>query len=403
MRNKVTIRAVERLAEGRTLWDTETRGFGVRRQKDRRVYVLKTSVKGRQRFYTIGEHGAPWTVETARAKAKALLGSTASGEEPAHRAPLAERLDDAIELFYDEHKTQVAASTADAYRRQIDKYIKPAMGTIRVGAVMADDVGRLHESMSDTPYQANRTFMLLSTFFDWCESPRRRYRVKGSNPCDVNEIELYEEYERHRDLAPDELARVGAAMAALEGAKPFAIGALRLLMFTGCRRNEVLRLKWEYVRLDARMIKLPRSKTGFKIVHLSGAAVEVLQHLETLRTKDNPYVIQGLKKGGHLVGLWRVWASILKAAKIRPIEGSSGKLEQMRIHDIRHNFASAAISMNGASLKMVGALLGHKSLRSTERYAQLVRDFTAEFQEGIGKSLSTALQANGDTLRLAPL
>jgi integrase len=393
MRNKVTIRAVERLAKDETLWDTETRGFGVRRQKDRRVYVLKTSVKGRQRFYTIGEHGAPWTVETARAKAKSLLGCTANGEEPAHRAPLAERLDEAIELFYNEHKTQVAKSTADAYRRQIDKYIKPAMGTIRIPAVAVDDVARLHGAMRATPYQANRTFMLLSTFFDWCESPRRRYRHKNTNPCDLNEIELYPEYARHRDLTPEELGRVGAAMAALESKKPFAIAALRLLIFTGCRRTEVLNLKWEYVRLDKRELKLPQTKTGFKIVHVCPATIEVLEHLAQLRTTDNPYVIQGHTKGGHLVGLWKVWTSVLRAAKIEPIEGASGKLEQMRIHDIRHNFASSAISTTGASLKVVGALLGHKSFRSTERYAQLVREFTDEYQQTIGARLRERLNA----------
>lgn len=393
MKAKITTRSVEGLKPGDILWDTDIKGFGVRCQQAARVYVLKTTVNGRQRFYTIGRHGSPWTVEKARREATRLLGVIAGGDDPSAGKVSPERLSEAIEEFFEDHEGNISEATRAAYRRQIDKHIVPRLGTLRIGAVTVDDVAKIHAAMRDKPYQANRVFALLRMFFRWCESPRRRYRPRGSNPCDTGDIQLYREFERHRDLSPEELRRVGAAMIAFEHDKPYAIAALRLLIFTACRREEILVLKHEYVRLDQCQLRLPVTKTGYKIVHLSEAAIEVLKKIP--RMQDNPYVIVGKERGQHFVGLRKVWLEVLKKAEIEPIEGQDGTQQQMRIHDIRHHFASTAISKSGASLKMVGRLLGHKSLRSADRYAQLVREVSNAFSDEVGAHIARGLSDGG--------
>ncbi len=142
---------------------------------------------------------------------------------------------------------------------------------------------------------------------------------------------------------------------------PIAIAAVRLLLFTGCRLNEIMKLKWEYVDIPHSALRLPDSKTGAKIVNLGRAAIDVLNTIK--RLPDNPYVITGRVAGAPLTDLQPFWQ------RVRARAG----LKDARIHDLRHTFASMAVS-NGHSLPMIGKLLGHTQVQTTARYAHLARE-----------------------------
>ena len=180
---------------------------------------------------------------------------------------------------------------------------------------------------------------------------------EGTNPC--RHIKPYPEPERERFLIDEEHDRLWSTLTVLEAEQHgmrSAINAIRLLALTGCRLGEIQKLRWEYVRDDK--LKLPDGKTGPRTVYLGAEAIAVLSAIEQL--PDNPYVITGTVPGQHLTDLQRPW---------RRIRARAG-LENVRIHDLRHSFASAAVR-HGESLPMIGKLLGHKSVKTTARYAHL--------------------------------
>jgi integrase len=139
---------------------------------------------------------------------------------------------------------------------------------------------------------------------------------------------------------------------------PTVVAAIRLLLFTGCRKSEILTLKWAHVDFERSCLRLPDSKTGSKVVLLGAPALLLLDSLP--RTADNPHVLPGAKSGGHLVGLPKAWERVREA---------SG-LTDVRLHDLRHSFASAGAAV-GDSLLIIGKLLGHRDAKTTARYAHL--------------------------------
>ena len=184
-----------------------------------------------------------------------------------------------------------------------------------------------------------------------------------------------------RFLSAEELERVGAALDRLEASAEgyrFPLAAIRLLILTGARRNEILTLKWSEVDLDRARLLLGDSKTGQKTIHLNEGAVAVLRALPRLRS--NPYVIPGRKTGTHLANLHNAWEEVRIAAKIG----------ECRIHDLRHSFASLAVDA-GASLPMIGKLLGHSQPRTTARYAHLSDTTVRDLNERIGTIITGAM------------
>jgi len=160
---------------------------------------------------------------------------------------------------------------------------------------------------------------------------------------------------------------------------PYVIAAIRLLLLTGARLSEVLTLEWRYVDLARGLLFLPDSKTGQRPVFLNSGAIEVLQQLP--RQPDNPYVIAGAGQGRHLVNLQKPWRRIRARAGI----------EDVRLHDLRHSFASIAAE-SGASLPLIGKLLGHTQMQTTQRYAHLVADPVKELSETVGAVLANSWQ-----------
>ena len=376
---------VKSLSPGETVWDLSPFGFAVRCQRVAKVYCLKYRFKGRQRWLTIGKHGSPWTPETARTEAERLLGMVAAGNDPAvHRdtEKQAPTMKEALERFMSEHvRKKRKTGTVSEYARLLDKIILPAFGRHRVKDVVTADVTRLHSGLSGTPYQANRCVALLSKFFNWAE--REAIRPQFSNPC--RHVEKFKEEKRERMLSPEELGRLGDAISACNDKSPYVVAAIKLLAFTGARLNEILTLRWEYVDLVKGEARLPDSKSGAKTIHLPPPAMAVLADLP--RTEGNPHVIVGQKSGGHLVNLGKPW---------RAIRSASG-LSDVRIHDLRHAFASVAAS-SGMGLPIIGKLLGHSQPQTTARYAHLAADPLKEAAASVAGTIAAAMQiSNGDS------
>jgi integrase len=371
MRGKITKREVDALcaeADGTemVLWDTELKGFGARVQRGgTKSYILHYRVgKGRGaplRKLTIGRHGSPWTPETARNEALRLRGLIAGGADPAsdrsarQHAPTIAGL---AHRFLTEHmEIKRKASSACAYRKLIENIIVPAIGNRKVADVTRPEIRRLHHENRHTPYQANRVLAVLSSMFNLAES--WDLRPDGSNPC--RHVEKFPERKRERMLAPAELARLGEALDRVGVASPYATAAIKLLVFTGARLGEVLGLRWEWVDFDRGEARLPDSKTGAKTLHLPPPALAVLVDLP--RLDGNPHVIAGQKAGAHLVNLEKPWRGIRAAAD----------LNDVRLHDLRHAFASVAAS-SGMGLPIIGKMLGHTQAATTHRYAHLASD-----------------------------
>jgi integrase len=370
MRGKITKRSVDALnltaggAEA-VLWDIELKGFGVRLQRGgAKSYVLHYRVgTGRGaplRKLTIGRHGSPWAPKQARAEAKRLLGLVAQGKDPAGAKAEAKAAPTVAELaarFLAEHaEAKRKASTAREYRRLLEHVVLPAIGKRKVADVTRRDVERLHQTRRETPTEANRSVACLSAMFNIAE--RWGLRPDGSNPC--RHVEKFPERRRERFLSAEEQARLGDALAAFNGS-PYAVAAVKLLVFTGARLGEVLGLKWEWVDFERGEARLPDSKTGAKTFHLPPPALAVLAELP--RLDGNPHVVAGAKKGAALVNLEKPWRAIRAMAV----------LDDVRLHDLRHAFASVAAS-SGMGLPIIGKMLGHTQAATTARYAHLASD-----------------------------
>ena len=385
---RLTKRAVDALEPGGYSFCVDPPGFGVRCQKRDKAFIYRYRLNGRRTFVTLGVHGRPHTVETARVKAKEYAAMVARGIDPAEekrkgKVDEALTLRAAADLFLAGHvEAKRKSSTAAEYKRLLDKNILPKLGTRRLDALVHADIARLHLAASKTPYQANRIVAVLSKLFAWAE---RQGLHAGPNPC--KGIERYREEGRERFLSPEELGRLGQTLDALEAAQEvdvYAAAAIRLLIFTGARRGEVLALRWDWIDTGAGVARLPDNKSGAKTLHLPPPALEVLKGLPHL--EGNPFVIVGKKPGTALVGLPKIWE------RVRAKAGLDGVRDGVRLHDLRHSFASAAANA-GTSLLVIGKLLGHTQYATTQRYAHLANDPVRLAGESTAASIAAALKS----------
>jgi integrase len=283
-RKRLTKTVIDEMKPGETVWDTKLAGFGVRCQRRDKMFIFKTRIGGRQRWITIGKFGQPWTVETAKERLKVIQGDIAKGDDVAairDERLLNPTLVEAAEVFLEMISSKRREATQSQYRDLLQRLVYPKFGRLRVADIKHSDIARLHYDLRGTPTTANRTVAVLSSFFSWCE--RHGHRPRLSNPA--HGVERFEEVSRERFLSPRELARLGVALARAERNQTetvFALAAIRLLIFTGCRRNEILNLRWMDVDLDKSVIMLPTSKTGRRPVFLSAPALAVLSSFQRL-------------------------------------------------------------------------------------------------------------------------
>src|SRR3954469_13683464 len=168
-----------------------------------------------------------------------------------------------------------------------------------------------------------------------------------------------------------------------------AVAATRLLILTGCRLSEIMTLQWDHVGVPGKALRLPECKTGAKVVHLGQPAIELLDKIE--RVEKNPWVIVGTKPGARLTDLQPFWQRVRARAGLKDV----------RIHDLRHTFASIAVA-SGQGLPMIGKLLGHTQVQTTARYAHLAADPVLAAADQVSKSLADCLAPRGIVTQLLP-
>ena len=376
--NKRTIdEAVYEGPGGCYLWDTEMAGFGVRiYPTGRKSFVVSYWTQGRRRFYTLGPFGK-LTLHQAKSEALEVFLRVRRGEDPAadrRASRSAPKMTDLADRHIQEHaKIKNKPKSVKRDRRAWDRCVLPKLGKRRVKDVNRADVARLMTEMAETPAMANKVLTLLSKAFNLAEV--WEWRPEGSNPC--RHVSRFREEYRDRYLSESELRRLGGVLNLYESAQamcPYAIAAVRLLILTGCRSAEVLQLRWEDVDFERRCLRLPDSKTGKRTVLLNEPALEILASLEP--QDDNPHVVPGEKPGSHRSTLQPVWERLREAAEILDV----------RIHDLRHTFASFGVN-GGQNLAVVGRLLGHRKITTTQRYAHLSDEPVRRASDAIGQEL----------------
>ena len=365
-------------------WDKELSGFGVRvYPSGSKVYLVQTRAGGKSRRVTIGRHGLV-SAEQARRNAAAVIASIKAGQDVGRNGSLpataaGPTLTEVAERYMREHvAVRCKPATASGYRYVLDRVLLPALGSVPLGAISRDHVATLHYRLHRTPSMANRVVEMLSRLFymadAWGMAP------EGGNPCRF--VEKYPDRSCERFLSEGEFRRLGRVLSELEAegkVSASAVAAFRLLMLTGCRRNEILTLRWEDVDLDAGELRLRDAKTGARSVALSPAARKVLATLP--RLPDNPWVIAGPRPGRRLSGLNGRWLVVRARAG----------LEDVRIHDLRHSFASRALAL-GESLTMIGKLLGHRKVQTTARYAHLARESVKMSAARVAESIAADME-----------
>ena len=407
-KEKITKTAIDRLAPGKAeqyIWDIEIRGFGVKiTPKGKRVYLLQYRLgerTGRTRRYTIGEHGKDgWTPATARRRALELRDEINRGSdpmEPRDKRRETPRLKDA---FADYAADQIRLGelrkvgsksrkgwkplTAKMNLRMARLFILPRLGNRLVTDVTKADIAANHRDLGKTPRQANNVVQLLSGFFNWLE--RNGEPCPATNP--TKSIERYEEHSVERFLTSEELGRLGEALTeyetyARESEHPVQVAealAIRLAIFTGMRVGEILPLEWDWVDFSKKEIQLPDSKSGARTIPLNAPALKTLSDVG--RDSGQKFVFCSAKPGRYLPTLQRAWC------KIRSRCG----LEDVRLHDLRHSHATFGVT-SVAHIRLIGGLLGHRSARSTERYAHADANPLRSASEAIGRKLVEAVRA----------
>ena len=376
--SKRTVDALVPDGKDTVFWDRDLKGFGVRvLASGRKVFVVQSRGPRGSKRASLGRHGE-LTAEQARVRAAAAIGRIKRGEHPLAEtsgpvkvAALARRfLDDYVNMHCKER-------TREQYAGIVRSVIVPALGDRTVESIGSADVADLHRKLHATPQRANHTLWIFSRMLSlaqtWETVPL------GPNPC--RSVRPYRLKPRERFLDRDELRRLGRALRDVEADGSVgagAIAAIRLLSLTGCRRTEILSLLWDDVDRTAGVLRLRDSKTGPRTVPLTAPALAVLDGIEPV--PDSPFVFTGPRTGRAVARIDGAWHTVRRRAG----------LEDVRMHDLRHSFASRALSL-GESLTAIGHLLGHRKVATTARYAHLVRDAEKAAASRVGASIDAHL------------
>lgn len=380
---KITKRLIDQLeptAKDAFYFDDGLTGFGVKVTKGgKKNFIVQARVDGAARRFTIGEYGRPWSLDQAKDAAMQVLAEISKGTDPrkarnARKAAIS--MKELIEEYVQRATAQKKKSTIDFENGLIKYHILPLLGTSKVIDLTRSDLqkfqlavakGKTATDVKTRPRgraivtggkgSANRTLALLSSILTFAVNEGHR----ADNPA--KGIKHYKLEKHDRYLTEPELERLGAALSDAEnnGTSPYVIAAIKFLILSGCRRNEALTLRWQWLDFDRNLAKLPDSKTGKKILLLGSAVMELLAPLP--KVADSELVFPSAAGGLTPMSIQKAWAKIRLAAG----------LHDLRLHDLRHNFASSAVSA-GNSLYIVGKLLGHTQPQTTQRYAHLAAD-----------------------------
>jgi integrase len=361
-------------ASGNKVFFADIPGFGVRISSGGAIaFVYNYRFHGEQRRMKIGSYPA-FTPFQARAAALKLQHHVESGIDPlqekraASEAPTLADL--AKEYRNDPDVKKKRASTLRNEAQMLDSIILPKLGGKKVAALTRADIAKLHSSLSATPYRANRVLALISILLSF--AIEMGYR--SDNPATL--VTKFPEEKRNRWLTEEEMQRLVDAIDDYHD--QHAANAIRLLLLTGAREGEVLNATWEEFDLNRGAWTKPTHHTKQKrteVIPLSDAALELLRSMNKSRSGTHVFPGNGTNKAR--VTIRRPWVQVCKAAGLTEVVTVKGKRQELkrykptlRIHDLRHNFASHLVS-SGASLHIVGKLLGHTQPQTTARYAHL--------------------------------
>jgi integrase len=377
----------------RITWDREVPGFGARITSAGIIsFVLEYRFHGRKRRYTIGRH-PELTATAARERAVQLRVGIMDGYDPLEARQqdrLEPTVNDLATEYLERHAvTHKRASSVRNDREMINNIIRPALGSLRLQAIGKRDLETLHASYKTTPYRANRVLALLSKMF----SLATEWEWISDNP--TRGIPRFHEDKRERWLTEQELHRFTNALDAYPDQN--AADALRLLLLTGAREGEVLKADWPQFDLQRGVWTKPSHHTKEKKIEhvpLSAAALDLLRKMKRKNGATGP-LFPGAN-GKPRVTLRRPWVQICKAAGLSDVFTLQGKRRtitrskpKVRIHDLRHSFASHLVS-NGVSLHIVGKLLGHTQSQTTQRYAHVADQALRDASNRMGKIFRTA-------------
>lgn len=357
-------------------WDTELPGFGLRVfAGGSRSWFIQFRQRGKQMRITLGrppEVRAEEARTLARAQlAKVMLDGLPVAQKAKRDNPVATLFRDFALRFWADYSRHWKPSTRKGNRARIFKDLTDILGHLRVDAIRKADVLRWRDSWADRTGAFNRTIPILSVMMGYAE--QLGMRPRGSNPC--RGTPRYKRKLVDRFLSAREFNRLAGSLRDFEESNPLAVQAIRLLIYTGARHGEVVGLRWEWVQPPRLM--LPDSKTGAKIVYLNRQAQAVL---DAMPNKADTGLVFPSVRGDKPIALSPIWHEIRRHAA----------LPDVRLHDLRHSFASIAIA-DGISLVVIGKLLGHALAETTERYAHLADEAIADAAKRISGSLARHL------------
>lgn len=389
MAEKLTKRLVESIIPSGKLeyyWDQEVRGFAlIVTPNGTKSFILNyRNAENRARRKSIGQYGQ-LTVEQAREIAKGLCFHIANGVDPVRDAgKLREQptFEQVAKKFMEEHSAVKNRPATHRSNRQIlDGILLPHFGKMKIRAIERRDVVDWMTKNAHRPCGANRSLACLSSIMSKAEI--WEYRDRNTNPC--FRIEKFPETKRERFLSEEEFGAIDAALQRAErtlSESPHVLAMIRIMMHTGCRPGEARFLKWEWVNMERKEIRLPKEATKErkpKTLFITPYLEDVLSRLA--RVEGNPYVIASERENGKPVqDIKKPWDRIKKAAKIK---------QSLHLHDLRHSHASMANSL-GYSMPMIGALLGHSQVQTTLRYAHLASDHLRKAAVDISNAIAAA-------------
>lgn len=359
-----------------TLWDSELPGFGLRMYPSGiKSWIVHYVERGVQRKATLGRVGS-LDAKEARKHARAILARSRLDGLP-HKADarLARKgvplFRDYVDRFWSEYSRHWKPNTQKRNAAAIRRDLLPVFGTLAVSQIARTDVARWRDDLIERPGTFNRTLPVLAVMLGYAEQLGLRRR--GSNPCKA--MPRYKRKPCDRFLTAIEYRRLASMLAEAEVEQPSIVAAIRLLIYTGARRGEVEGLRWEWVQPPRLM--LPDSKTGAKAIYLNTQAMGVLESIPGQRGTGLIFPAPCSNQPINL-GTW--WVRLRRRAA----------LPDVRLHDLRHSFASTAI-MDGVSLSLIGRLLGHALPETTARYAHLADEAVMDAAERVSGSLAAAL------------
>ena len=403
------------------LWDADLKGFGLRVEPSgTKTFVVRYRVgggrRGTLRQFKIGRYGK-LTPDEARDEARSALARAETGQDPqGERAKARQTLtvNELCDVYLAEGVATKKASTNSLDIIRINGFIRRRLGGRKVNEVTTSDVDRLMQDIAASKLRAaplsdeereqlrrgerlppgrrvkggraaaTKTVKILSAMYTFGIGRK----LCAENPCD--EVKTFADGKRERFLSPAELGRLGDALTAslAAGADPSLVAIIRLLALTGARKNEIARLRWSEVDAERGLLQLEDSKTGRKAIRLGAAALELLSEFQ--RPSGSPWVFPDLRDPSKPVGnLDWFWVGV---------RGRAG-LADVRIHDLRHSFASAAVA-GGSGLVLIGKLLGHAHVATTSRYAHLADDPLKAAADKISGSISAALSGRSAEIKV---